>query len=257
MTSALPRLHFADPADSGALRAAIDLHGVVQVDAHDRLAAGTLAVARALGTPMPPRQGAPVHPEEPLLAVFGLEGSRDLGQSLHHDYTGLPSPPGYIVLHVVVAPPDPPTGTWVDTSAVYAGLDAATQARLDGLAAVHHAYPRQLDPGVARNGPPLDEAGRRHGPKHSLVQHGRRRGRPFLFLPVRRDSVVEGMTPGESYDLLCRLWDAVETSTARMHAGYGQGCIFAWNNRNCLHDRGAWPNTAARETWLVNVAASG
>jgi taurine dioxygenase len=159
------------------------------------------------------------------------------------------------MLHPRTPTPPLPT-TWVDMRRVLADLPAALCRRIASLGAVHAALRDQVTAGVHRDLARMPAALRGQGPVHPLVCRHPRTGVPFLFLPVRRDSLIPEMTDAAAYALLCELWDAVVASPHRISMPVGQGEVVIWDNLAMTHDKPAYPAGEAREVWFLTLGGA-
>jgi alpha-ketoglutarate-dependent 2,4-dichlorophenoxyacetate dioxygenase len=155
-----------------------------------------------------------------------------LGNRLWHTDASFQDPPGrYSMLHARVIPPAGADTEFADMRAAYDALDAAMQARLEGLR-VHHsiAYSRQtlgFDFSDA-------EKAQLQGAVHPLVRTLPRSGRKALYLASHASRIIGWPVP----DGRLLLRDLIEHATQRQfvhrHA-WRAGDLVIWDNRCTMH----------------------
>jgi taurine dioxygenase len=178
-----------------------------------------------------------------------------LPQIWHSDGTLFEVPTSVIGMYCRVAPNPPPKTSFLDMCAAYADLPEATKEEIKELRVIHHFYDRQVYVSVAAKGEsrPLEE--RLNGRVHPLVRRHIPTSLPILFLPTRRDSIVQGWGEAESRELLERLWDHVNSSPHFVSIGLEPDDLVLWDNAATVHCREGWPEDQGRMVW--HFAAQG
>ena len=144
---------------------------------------------------------------------------------------------------------------WADMRAAWDALDEVTQARLEGLVAVHsYAYSQGKVGGIAL----LTDKERDTLPpvRHPLVRTHPATGRKNLYIG-RHVSHVVGMDEEESGALLAKLTeDACRPPWIFRHR-WRAGDLVAWDNRCVLHRGHPWPFDQPRVMRRTTVAGDG
>ena len=144
---------------------------------------------------------------------------------------------------------------WADMRAAWDALDRTTQARLEGLVAVHsYAYSQGKVGGIAL----LTQAERDALPpvRHPLVRTHPATPRRSLYVG-RHASHVVGMEEEEGRALLAKLTeDACQPPRIFRHR-WQPGDLVAWDNRCVLHRGHPWPLEMPRVMRRTTVAGDG
>ena len=144
---------------------------------------------------------------------------------------------------------------WADMRAAWDALDEVTQARVEGLVAVHsYVYSQGKVGGIAL----LTEKERDALPpvRHPLVRTHPATGRKNLYIG-RHISHVIGMNEEEGRALLAKLTeDACQPPRIFRHR-WCAGDIVAWDNRCVLHRGHPWPFDQPRVMRRATVAGDG
>lgn len=252
----------AGPDALSAIRRALDDHGVVRLRSPEVRATAVSRLAAALGPSLEGRTPRSLEGHDaiqvlatPAQTAPDAARAGDSAHILHADYSHAERPPAYVMLNPRTPAPPLPT-TWVDMRRVLAGLPAALRRRIAPLGAVHAALRDQVTAGVHRDLARMPAALRGQGPVHPLVCRHPRTEAPFLFLPVRRDSLVPGLADAAAHALLTELWDAVAASPHRIAMPVGQGEVVVWDNLAMTHDKPAYPAEEAREVWFLTLGGA-
>ena len=144
---------------------------------------------------------------------------------------------------------------WADMRAAWDALDPATQARLDGLTAVHsYAYSQGQVGGTTLltrrewvDLPPV---------KHPVVRTHPATGRKSLYVG-RHASHIVGMDEAQGRALLSELTDDACRPPRIFRHHWHEGDIAAWDNRCVLHRGHPWPFDQRRVMRRTTVAGDG
>lgn len=246
---------------AGLLRDTLDRHLVVllKADVIEPEAMGGLAAL--LGAPRTPR-GAAVPGQKMALFRTGARAdataqeAEDIAHILHVDYSDLEAPPAYSLQHQRSPNAAPLPALWVDMRRVLAALPASLRRQIEPLRARHSPFQDQVNVGVHRTVRDMPADIRAKGTLHPLVCRDTHTGAPYLFLPVRRDSEIDGMPADDSRALLTALWDAVDAAPYRFSAPVRTGEIAIWDNMAAVHTRAPFPLTMPREVWFATIEGS-
>ena len=235
---------------------AVVLSGL-QIDANE-----LLGLAGTLGTVRPARVRHPSLPspagDHVFVSVRNAEAlaspgaAEDSGHIWHIDYTFLEQLPKLSVLYAVKAPPDGSRSGFADMVKVYAALPSSLKDEVQHLQAIHYSHPRGVD--VLPDDTPISVSweDRQKGLRHPMVMRDDR-GLPFLCLPARRDSAIEGLDEAGSRALLDRLWPYVEAHGQPWEYELASGEMLIWDNRALLHKRSNWPLNEERLIWFLTT----
>lgn len=224
------------------------------------------AVARHWGPLMDVRQagnGAVHIPGNDYIKVISPvrdESGRRLGdgnseaQIWHVDASYWEAPPGVTIFYAQCAPSPPPKTMFMDMVKVYASLPEATKARIAKLRVIHHQYPRGVEAGIDASSQSLPLATRLAGRAHPLVRRHLATGEPLLFLPFRRDCIVEGWNESDSRALLEALWRHAWDSPCVGAIGLEAGDVAIWDNTGVTHRREGWNADSPRIMWHLTAA---
>lgn len=144
---------------------------------------------------------------------------------------------------------------WADMRAAWDVLDEATQARLEGLVAVHsYAYSQGKVGGIAL----LTEKEREALPpvQHPLVRTHPATGRKSLYVG-RHASHIIGMDYEPGRALLAKLTENACQPPRIFRHQWQAGDIVAWDNRCVLHRGHPWPFDQPRVMRRATVAGDG
>lgn len=190
-----------------------------------------------------------------MLSGASDETGRRLGddntsaQTWHTDAGGWEVPPGVVFLYGRVIPEPAPQTHFKNMIKVYQTLPQALKDRIATLRAIHHPYPRAVDIEVHRNGPTLSREIRQNGPAQPLVRRHLPTGKPVLYLPTRRDSVIPGLSDGESKALLTELWDFTQAADFDTALAIQVDDLIVSDNIATVHSRDGWSPGLRRDVW--------
>lgn len=174
-------------------------------------------------------------------------------QIWHSDSTVFEAPPGHIGFYCRKTPNPVPQTHFIDMTRVYEDLPEAMKERIARMRVIHHFFPMQIEANVAATAPSLSVDDRRRGVLQPLVRRHLGTGRPILFLPTRRDSLIPGMSEAESLDLLSELWALIEASPHRLSHGLEPDDLLIWDNSATVHSRDGWPQDQERTMWHISA----
>ncbi len=163
-------------------------------------------------------------------------------------------PSGHVFLYCKKAPRNPPRTFFMDMRKVYASLPSELKSKISKLRVIHHHYPREHEVTISEAGPSYPIEIRKIGPVHPLVRRHLSTQVPMLYLPTRRDSLVVGLTEGESRALLTELWRYVEEAPYRCAAALEPNDLVLWDNGACVHSREGWSEDEVRVLWHQSAA---
>jgi taurine dioxygenase len=211
----------------------------------------------------------PVRPADPAKCAGGVSGMRivanavdaagkavpggdTIGHIWHTDYSTEKSPPARIVTYTERAAASRPTTEWVNMFKVYESLPDALKQRIAGLGAI--CYPFKNGVHVGRQDVEVPLADRQKGELRPLVCRYpvAAGGKPYLYLPTRRDAVIPGMAEADSRALLEDLWHRVDAAPYRYTAAPESGSCVVMDNRTVVHNRQGWPDTDPRTVWAIS-----
>ena len=171
----------------------------------------------------------------------------------HTDGSRQEEPQVYSLLYGRKAPATPPRTFWMNMVAVYEALPGPVKAEIAGRSAVHSVHNRSSEPQDVL-GSEVAVTERMVGPKHPLVRLHPATKRAALYLPIRRDAIVDGLSPERSADLLDRLWDSVGSAAYQWGDALGPDDLVIWDNRTTVHRREAFDE---RDERIVHYLAAG
>lgn len=255
------------PHFMATLRSALKDHLVVrlrhQVDLHPRQ---LRQLGAAFGPLMDLRRAGndAVHlPEADYIKVIsnsrGADG-RPLGdgnskaQTWHTDAAAWEVPPGWLLFYARDVPSSKPGNGWINMLSAWDALTPQLQQRIAPLRCIQYQYPNYVEMETHLNGRSLPLEERQRGRSQPLVRRHLETGRAMLFLPVRRDSLIEGMDEATSFEILAALWDCVEHRAARWETSLEIDDLVFMDNRATVHNRGAWPSDERRVLWHLSIA---
>jgi taurine dioxygenase len=183
-----------------------------------------------------------------------LPGGDTIGHVWHTDYSSDKKPPARIVTYTERAASSRPTTEWVNMFKVYESLPDKLKRRIAGLSAIYYSFKNGVH--VDKQDVPVPLEQRQKGELRPLVcchpGGGPNAGRPYLYLPSRRDSVIPGLAEAESRALLNELWDCVEAAPCRLTAAPDSGSCVVMDNRAVVHNRQGWSMTDPRTVWAIS-----
>ncbi len=238
-----------DPAVFGALRAAMDRHGVLVfhrqafTDAtqmafaqrfdgalHSKTGAAALGASR-LGT----EAIADISNVDETGDLLGAEDRRRmyaLGNRLWHTDASFQDPPGrYSMLSARVVPPAGADTEFADMRAAHDALDAELRERIAGLHAHHSIAHSRRTLGFEFS---AEEAAKLEGAVHPLVRTNPRTGRRALYLASHASRIVEMPVPEGRLLLLELMEHATQPRFVHRHR-WQPGDLVIWDNLATMH----------------------
>ena len=173
-------------------------------------------------------------------------------QIWHSDSTPWEAPVGHIAFYCRQTVDPVPKTYFKNMITVYAALPLQTRERINRLRVIHHFYPRQIEVKIHNDGPSMSLEDRKLGMVHPLVRRHLDTGKPFLYLPTRRDSLVVGLSEEESRALLTELWDFTNAQDFDIGVGLEPDDFVIWDNSATVHGRDGWPEHQTRIMWHVS-----
>jgi taurine dioxygenase len=173
-------------------------------------------------------------------------------QIWHSDSTPWEAPVGHIAFYCRQTVEPPPKTYFKNMIKVYEALSGDLKDRIAKLRVVHHFYPRQIEVKIHAEGAALPLEMRMAGFAHPLVRRHVGNNKPFLFLPTRRDSIVQGWSEEDSRALLTELWDRTNTVDFDFGVALMPDDFVIWDNRATVHSRDGWPEEQTRIMWHVS-----
>lgn len=174
-------------------------------------------------------------------------------QIWHSDSTPWEAPVGYIAFCCQKAPDPAPRTYFKNMIEVYAALPEETKKRINQVRVIHHFYPRQIEVKIHAEGKSMPLEDRKLGFTHPLVRRHLPTGKPLLYLPTRRDSLVQGMKEEQGRKLLTELWDFTNSVDFQLDVAMQEGDFVIWDNSATVHSREGWPNEQVRLMWHVSA----
>lgn len=174
-------------------------------------------------------------------------------QLWHTDSTSWEAPVGHIAFYCRQTPDPAPSTSFMNMIKVYEALPQAMKDRIAKLRAIHHFFPRQIEPEIARTAPSQPLEDRKRGIIHPLVRRHLPTGKPFLYLPTRRDSLIPDMDEAESTALLTELWDFTDAQPFRVSHAMKPDDFVIWDNSATVHSREGWPEHKVRIMWHISA----
>lgn len=184
-------------------------------------------------------------------------GLVDAGTYFHSDYSYLAVPARCTMLYAIQIPPMNCGTTFANQRRAYEDLPAATKARMKNLIANHHYGNRNdldLRSRTVASVLTTDQKDRVKWVKHPLVRNHPHNGKPNLYAVSGSSFSVDGMTDGESLELLEELrLHSTQIKYCYTH-NYAVGDVIIWDNCSLLHSA---PLTDlkghARTLWRITV----
>lgn len=243
----LSGVDLAGPADDGVwqeLQAALAEFLVVTLPAQALDDLGLVAVAARLG-PLgtePFVEGESTHPNVVAVVKEADETKRfNFGGSWHSDWSFLPTPPSYTLLHARETPPVGGDTWFANQCLAYESLSSGLQSLLASLRAVHSGR-RTLGPQSLLSDPNyLRSMKVRPGPAafaeqlHPAVRFHAGARRPALYLNSIYTIRFEDMTEPESAPLLGYLHQHSVRPEFVIRVAWQPGTLTIWDNRALQH----------------------
>jgi len=173
-------------------------------------------------------------------------------QIWHSDSTPWEAPVGHIAFYCRQTVEPVPRTSFKNMIKVYEALPQATRDRIANLRAIHHFYPRQIEVAIHANGPSMPLEDRKSGFAHPLVRRHVGNNKPFLYLPTRRDSLIQGWSEQDSRALLEELWEFTNKCDFDLSVGLTPDDFVIWDNRATVHSRDGWPEEQTRIMWHIS-----
>lgn len=174
-------------------------------------------------------------------------------QIWHSDSTPWEAPVGYIAFYCRQTVSPVPKTYFKNMIAVYEALPAEMKERIAKVRVIHHFYPRQIEIKIHQEGPSMPLEDRKLGFVHPLVRRHLPTGKPILYLPTRRDSLVVGMSEEEGRALLKELWDFTNRAEFDIGVGLEPDDFVIWDNSATVHSRDGWDESQTRIMWHVSA----
>jgi taurine dioxygenase len=174
-------------------------------------------------------------------------------QIWHSDSTPWEAPVGHIAFYCRQTLDSPPKTYFKNMIKVYEALPTTLKERVNRLRVIHHFYPRQIEVKIHAEGPSMSLEDRKLGFVHPLVRRHLGTGKPLLFLPTRRDSLVVGLAEEEGRALLEELWTFANRCDFDLAVGLKADDFVIWDNRACVHARDGWSEEHTRIMWHVSA----
>lgn len=136
---------------------------------------------------------------------------------------------------------------WTDMEAVYEGLPDDLKEEIEGRIAVHdfvHTF------GLALSEEERSEKRKQFPPaRHPIVRTHPVSGRKCLYVNTIFTSHVEGLSEGESRDLLKRLYHEIEVPEYQVRFHWEKDSVAFWDNRSTQHYASSdyWPRKRVME----------
>jgi taurine dioxygenase len=173
-------------------------------------------------------------------------GALGAGEAVWHtDMSYLDLPPDASMLYALEIPPQGGDTYFCGMHAAWTSLPEALKAKIKGRRIKHDGtfnsggYLRQ---GVT----PTDDPHAAPGAWHPAVLSHPISGVPCLYLGRRRNSYVEGLSPGESEAVLDQLWMHVDSPDLAYRHRWRVGDLVLWDNRSTMHRRDPFDETTRR-----------
>ena len=244
-------LDLAAPIDGdlGALRDAVDRHGLALVRGQALAPAAQMALARALGEPLPSYRPQYDHPDFADLVRIG--NIREHGEPVsylntggvewHTDSPGSSRPPGYSVMHCVesLIPDGGGETAFVSTVTGYRALPDALKARLAGITLAHSF--NTFNDRVAQydeSPVPAQDGALRERNRDSLdaiVQSHPATGETHLYLAPAMVKDIPGMAFEAGMALLMTVTEHITRPELVYRHDWRPGDTVVFSNRGCLH----------------------
>jgi taurine dioxygenase len=159
------------------------------------------------------------------------------GEALWHtDSAFVERPPAASILHALELPPSGGNTSFLDMYAALEALPTRITSRLEGRRCKHDVS--HTSDGVLRHD--FDEsadASLTPGPSHPIIRTHPETGRKALYLGRRLNAYIDGMTLGESEELLDEIWQIVAETEGVYEHVWSIGDVVMWDNRCAMHRR--------------------
>lgn len=205
--------------------------------------------------PQPRAVHVPGFPEIQILSNATDEQGRRVGdgntaaQVWHTDSGQWEVPPAVVLFYARKTPSPAPMTRFLNMIKVYESLPERTKERIAPLKVRHHMYSQSVDADVDRNGPSLSHEHRAAGMAHPLVRRHMGTHQPILYLPTRRDSVIDGLSDEEATALVTELRAFADASPFKWEVALEVDDVVLWDNAAILHCREGWPEDQDRIMW--------
>jgi taurine dioxygenase len=173
-------------------------------------------------------------------------------QIWHSDSTTWEAPVGHIAFYCRQTVDPAPKTSFKNMIEVYKALPQVMKDRIINLRVIHHFYPRQIEVKIHADGPSMPLEDRKSGFAHPLVRRHVGNNQAFLYLPTRRDSLVQGWSEQESRDLLEALWEFTNQCDFDAGVALQPDDFVIWDNRATVHGRDGWPEEHTRIMWHIS-----
>ncbi len=165
----------------------------------------------------------------------------------HHDVTWRECPSMGAVLHALSVPGIGGDTLFSDMYAAYDGLDDATKAQTDGLAAVHD-FTQTFGHGMTEE--ERRQAQEQYPPvRHPVVCTHPATGKLHMYVNRPFTSHIEGMEPGAGLELLDRLCRMADSPEHQCRFAWSKDAVAFWDNRAVQHYASSdyWPQFRTME----------
>ncbi|MFA9564181.1 MAG: TauD/TfdA dioxygenase family protein [Acidimicrobiales bacterium] len=197
------------------LRAALLEHLVLVLPQPDPTPEQHVALARVFGTPEPPEDYNPAHPDHPELCVFDSSGGYK-ADKWHADVTWKEVIPDAALLCMRVNPPAGGDTLWSNCSAAYDGLSNGMKQLLENRRAIHEISPE-------------------HQTEHPVVVTHPETGKKLLFVNEVFTRNIVNLPPDESAAILPFLLQHVHRPEYTYRHRWSEGDVVIWDNRATQH----------------------
>lgn len=156
------------------------------------------------------------------------------GTMFHTDESFIAEPPKATVLYAVQVPGQGGNTRYVNMRLAYETLDAATQAEIDQLIAIHHYGKKR----AGRKVPSLTDEQMKTTPPvpHPVARTHDETGAKALYVHETMTDYIDGMDPAASEALLRKLYDhSTQNMDLQYHHQWRTGDFVIWDNRATLH----------------------
>lgn len=198
----------------------------------------------------------PEHPDIKVISNGSDREGRPLGdvsdslpQIWHSDGAGQDVPTGITTFYARQAPVPPPHTKWLNMYRVFDTMPTPLRRAAVGLQAIHWMGARSASYADFERPLPASEAQRRVGARHPLIRLHPLSLRPFLFVPLHRDTLIVDRSVEESRRIMSGIWDHVLASKCTWSHGLAAGDVAVWDNRVTMHGRDGWDSGQTRTMW--------
>jgi taurine dioxygenase len=212
-----PAAHLSDEAVRSSLEAGLAEHLVLVFRGLDPLPEEQIELARVFGTPEPPEDYNPAHPDHPEICVFDSEGGYKADR-WHTDLTWKSEITLGAVLCMRQAPDAGGDTVWASCQAAYDGLSGGMKQLIEGRRAHHDIGP-------------LPE----HGSDHPVVVTHPSTGRKALFVNDIFTRRIDNLPEDESRTILPFLIRSVSRPEYTYRHRWSVGDVIVWDNRVTQH----------------------